>query len=422
MTMIQPSGEAQAVVPGEAALVSLRSRERNFLLFWISQGFDGLGDAFAKIIIPLLVLDTTGSVAQMGLVTGIMGVGSLVASLSSGLFIDRIDRRVLMMICDAARVTLYLLVPVSWYVIGPSLLTLYVVTALCACFSTVFVMTHTAAIPHLVPPDQLMAANSKIQATIGLSYVMGPMLAGLSAERLGPATGVAVMVALYGISLVLMVFVRMYPRPDEYLDGERTGQRSIVDEFLGGIRFILRHHVLVWVVALLAAFALMSEATIDLVIFRLKEQQHESQQAIGLIFGIASAGAVLGALVAPVLRRAWGFGKSFLSSLVIQSGSIFLIGLANQPRMIGLSATTFSLGLILRNINSMSYRQEVTPSHLLGRVTAAFWSILLVLGPIGAVVGTSIAAVTSAQIVLMGMGLLGTGVAVLGFGTPVRKQ
>jgi Na+/melibiose symporter-like transporter len=277
-------------------------------------------------------------------------------------------------------------------------------------------------IPYLVLPDQLMSANSKIQGTMGLSYVVGPMLAGLSADRLGPATGIAVMVVLYGISLVLMVFVRTYERPTERNKDKHTGSRSIAEEFLGGIRFIVRHDVLVWVTALLGVFALMSEATIDLVIFRLKEQQHVSQQAIGLVFGIASAGAVVGALSAQALRRAWGFGKSFLSSLVIQGGSIFVIGWVDQLRLIGLSATMFSLGLMLRNINSISYRQEVTPSHLLGRVTAAFWSILLAVGPIGAVVGTSIAAVIGAQTVLMGMGLLATGVAILGFSTPVRRQ
>lgn len=404
------------------AWMSPRSRERNFLVFWISQGFDGLGDAFAKIVIPLLVLNMTGSVAQMGLVTGIIGVCSLIASISAGLFIDRIDRRVLLMLCDAGRIALYLLIPASWYVIGPSIWIVYIVTAICAYLSAIFLMTHTTAIPYLVLADRQMSANSKIQGTIGLSYVVGPMLAGLSADRLGPATGVTMMVALYGSSLVLMVFVRMYAYPDARRENERTGKSSIVDEFLSGIRFVLRHHVLVWVAVLLGVFALMSEATIDLVIFRLREQQHQSQQAIGLTFGIASVGAVLGALTAQSLRRAWGFGRSFLGSLALQGASIFLIGVVDQPRLIAASATTFSLGLMLRNINSMSYRQEVTPPHVLGRVTAAFWTILLALGPIGAVIGTSLATVTSAQSVLMGMGVLGTGVAVLGLGTPVRKQ
>jgi MFS family permease len=398
-----------------------RPQERNFLLFWISQGFDGLGDAFAKIIIPLLVLDVTGSVAQMGLVTAIIGVGSLIASISSGLFIDRINRRVLMMVCDAARVTLYCLIPMGWQIIGPSIWIIYVVTAVCAYLSTIFIMTHTAAIPLLVPSEDLMAANSKIQATIGLSYVMGPMLAGVSADRLGSGTGTVVMVGLYAISLVLMIFVRMPASPDERTAEDYPAKKSVLGEYLSGIRYIIKHPVLVWVAVLLGAFALMSEATIDLVIFRLKSQV-DSERTIGLVFGIASVGAIVGAVAAPALRRKWGFGKCFLGSLMVQGASILLTGIAGRVWLIAALAVTFSLGLMMRNINSMSYRQEVTPSHLLGRVTAAFWSILLALGPIGAVVGTAVAQRTSAPAALIGMGVLGIGVAFAGIFTPVRAQ
>lgn len=403
-----------------ASAQGLRSRERNFLIFWISQGFDALGDAFAKIAIPLLVLDVTGSVTQMGLVTALIGVGSLVASISSGLFIDRIDRRTLMMACDVARVLLYLLIPVGWQITGPSIGIVYVVTAVCAYLSTIFFITHTAAIPHLVSDDQLMQANSKIQATVGLSYVLGPMLAGFFASRLGTGTAIGVLIVLYGMSLVLMLFVRMYERAHGP-GSELGGRRSALDELLGGIRFILGHKVLFWVALLLGLFAFMSEATIDLVIFRLKELG-QSEQTIGVIFGIASIGAIAAAITAPRLRRTWGFGRCFLGSLIVQGVSIGLVGMVEHAWSIGVLAFTFSLGLMMRNINSMSFRQEVTPSHLLGRVSAAFWSILLSLGPIGAVVATTLAELTSATGTLMVMGILGVAVAVIGFITPVRAQ
>jgi hypothetical protein len=70
----------------------------------------------------------------------------------------------------------------------------------------------------------------------------------------------------------------------------------------------------------------------------------------------------------------------------------------------------------------MSLRQQVTPAHLLGRVSAAFWTVIAAAGPVGALLATSLAEVNGAATVLMGMGLLGVMVAVAGLFTPARTR
>lgn len=75
------------------------ARDRNVAVFWASQTFS--------------VLDPTGSLARMGLVTALFGVGSLVAGVVAGPLVDRVDRR-LMIRCDLGRAALYALVPLGW--------------------------------------------------------------------------------------------------------------------------------------------------------------------------------------------------------------------------------------------------------------------------------------------------------------------
>ena len=55
-------------------------RERNFAIFWAGQTLSAAGDSFAYIAVPLLVLRATGSVAQMGLLTGVAGTASVAAA------------------------------------------------------------------------------------------------------------------------------------------------------------------------------------------------------------------------------------------------------------------------------------------------------------------------------------------------------
>jgi hypothetical protein len=67
----------------------------------------------------------------------------------------------------------------------------------------------------------------------------------------------------------------------------------------------------------------------------------------------------------------------------------------------------------------MSLRQEITPSHLLGRVTAAFWTLHSSLGPLGAAVLTAAAAGYGVTPVFLGIGVAMVTIALAAIMTPV---
>ena len=70
----------------------------------------------------------------------------------------------------------------------------------------------------------------------------------------------------------------------------------------------------------------------------------------------------------------------------------------------------------------LAVRQQVTPDHLLGRVTAAFWTINSAPGPIGAALFTALAATIGAPLVLLLIGAGFTAIALLGLRTPARTR
>src|SRR6478609_1769845 len=113
-------------------------RNRNFNIFWAGQTFSNLGDSFALIALPLLVLQATGSVAQMGLVTGTFGLSSLFTNLISGVVVDRVDRRLLMVWCDLGRLVVNGLIPLIWWLAGPQIWLIYLVTAVSASLGSFF--------------------------------------------------------------------------------------------------------------------------------------------------------------------------------------------------------------------------------------------------------------------------------------------
>ncbi len=95
-----------------------------FRRYWAGQAISAFGDAFAYVAFPLLVLDATGSVAAMGTVSAAAAVTQLLAGIAAGPIVDRSDRRRLMIACDLGRFAVFAVVPVVWWLHGPSLATL----------------------------------------------------------------------------------------------------------------------------------------------------------------------------------------------------------------------------------------------------------------------------------------------------------
>jgi len=153
-------------------------RNRDFRLFWAGQTISAFGDAFAFVAMPLLVLEVTGSVQQMGLVTATAGVAQVATGMVSGIVMDRVHRRRLMIACDLLRLALYLTLPVAWWLGHRSLWLVYVVSALGGVFGNLFWVGYVAAIPNVVELDELGRANGSLQASQALVYVLGPLAAG----------------------------------------------------------------------------------------------------------------------------------------------------------------------------------------------------------------------------------------------------
>ena len=394
-------------------------RNRDFSIFWLGQALSALGDAFALIALPLLVLQATGSVAQMGLLTGAFGVGQLIAGLFSGALVDRVDRRRLMILCDTGRCLLYGAAPLGWWALGPRLWLLYAVVIGGAIFGNIFQVAYITAVANLVEADQLTEANGRLQATLGLAFVLGPALAGLISARFGPAQAIGLDAMTFAVSGLSLSRIRLRRRTGMHAAPPRSGP---VTELLAGLRFVWRQPVLRSLVLLYGVFTVLSAGILDLFIFHLKHDLHQGDAAVGLLFGVGSTGMIVGGLAAPALRRRLGFGVCWIGGLILVGISISTIGLTSGLAVLLALSIVWTVGDQLMGINSMSLRQQITPDHLLGRVTAAFWTLIGVSAPLGAAGSTWLAARIGAPTVLWATGALTIAIALAALTTPVRLR
>jgi MFS family permease len=412
------------VVSTRTDAVALR-RNRDLRNLLISQSLSALGDAFALVAIPLLVLHATHSVAQMGLVTGLAGVASIITGVFSGVIIDRFDRRILLIICDLARCVLFAAITVVW-LFTPQLWLIYVVMGLAAAFSMIFDVGYVTVVPAIVAEDQITDANGLLFAAQAIASVAGPALAGLVSGLWGPSAAVGVDAASFLVSAAGLMLIRLRPTapvPGEAAVGAQRsgGGRRLLQDLLEGVRFLWHEPVLRALTAALTIVLFFTTGLNDLIVYDVEHGLHHSDGAVGAVMAAGTVGTFLGsALVARVRRRA-GFGGTWIGGTALGGLAICGLGVAGNLPVLAVLAAAAQMCIAVGGIASMSLRQEITPGHLLGRVTAAFWTVHNALGPVGAALLTAAAAGHGAGPVLAGSGLAVTLTALAAIVSPIGR-
>src|ERR671932_543731 len=163
----------------------------DFWTFWTGQTISNLGSSFTQFTLPLLIFKLTGSALNLGLATAATFLPYLLFGLLIGAWVDRVDRKRLMIGTDVLRALVIALIP---FLAALHVLTVWWIYGLGFISSTLtifFTSAEFAAIPSLVAQDDLVAANGRIQASYAAASVVGPLLAG-------------VLVAMMPIQMVLL--------------------------------------------------------------------------------------------------------------------------------------------------------------------------------------------------------------------------
>ncbi len=353
-----------------------------------------LGGSVSMLALPLLVLHATGSIVQMGLVTVVSGATAIGTGVFAGYVVDRVDRRRLMIVCDLARAVLLGAVPLVWWIAGPQIWLLYVLTASAAVLKTLFDVAYVTAIPNLVRTQDLTAANGRLMGTFALGSLLGPVVAGFLTAGVGADWALALDGATFLVSAASLGWVKFTARPagEGADEGAGAGAGVLREMFVVGFRFLWSHPLLRPLTIQLTLLTFVTMGATDLLIYRVQHDLGRDAATLGYVIAVSGAGSVAAALCAGRLRRLLGFGTCWLASIAMIAVGVTVTGVSRSVPVIAVLAAVFMFGITLGGICTMTLRQEVTPDHLLGRVTSAFWTVHNASGPVGAAVLTLLAA------------------------------
>src|SRR5258706_13354041 len=151
-------------------------RNRAFALMWSGQLISTVGSALSSLAASILVFHLTGSALSVGLMLVATAAPSLVVGLVAGVFVDRFDRRRLMLGADLLRAVLAVLIP---FLVPLNIIWLYVIVALSSAIGQFFEPAHDSVLPEVASDEELGAANALMAVSSFGSTAIGFAAAGL---------------------------------------------------------------------------------------------------------------------------------------------------------------------------------------------------------------------------------------------------
>jgi predicted MFS family arabinose efflux permease len=352
-------------------------RNRDFAALWGGQVVSTLGASISGTAMPLLVLTTTGSPSDAGLVAAAGTLPYLVANLPAGPLVDRWNRRMILLVSElVAGLTLATVAIATWLGVltVAQLVVVAFVQGLCFVF---FGVAERAALPRIVPAALLPTAVAQNEARARGAALAGPPLGG-TLFGIGPALPFLADAFSYVIASIALLFIR-----SDLQNRTRTPAEPLWQATATGLRWVWRHPLIRAAILLLAASNLVFQALI-LVIVVLAQHQGATSTAIGVMLGIYSGGGLIGALAASRLHRHVTPKAVIIGINWIWAALLPLLALTSNPLQIGAIGAACAFVGPLWNVVIITYASVLVPNELLGRVTSAAMTLTWGVMPLAA--------------------------------------
>jgi putative nucleotidyltransferase with HDIG domain len=333
-----------------------------FRRLWLGQAVSYFGDMMntTGLAIMLFVLTRSTGVVALGLIAKAVPV--IAFGLVAGPIVDRFNRQHVMIVADLIRGLLTVTIPffaLNW------LPGVFVAVALVATASTFFNPAKQAILPNLVPPGQLVKANSLVTSSERVMELLGYSIAGIIAAAVSWAPLFLVDAGTYIFSAMTLLGV------SDALRSAGKKHLRIVDDIVAGMRFIVTSPTLRSTMTLTTMAALFMGLTFPTLVFLAYETLKAGPSGYGFLEAAIGAGAIIGALIAPQLMNKYRAGVLILLGVVGFGASYALTGLLqNLPLALiflflgGAANTAYLVPLV-------SVTQREAPDYIRGRVMSS---------------------------------------------------
>jgi MFS family permease len=352
-------------------------RHRDFRLLWLGQATSLIGDQFAMIAMPWLVLWLTDDPLVLGTVLALAGIPRAIFMLVGGAIVDRFSPRTVMLVSDILRLFLVSMLAVLVFTATIQLWMLYMFSLVFGLLAGFFLPASISVVPSLVQPEELQAGNAMFQGTGQLAGLIGPTLAGavigwfahLTSSTSSELPGIGLALCIDAITFIVSIVTLWAIRTGRMLPSRND--ESVLQLIGAGIRNILQQPFVrvLFMISALFNFLFLGPLLVGIPLLA-STRLAEGVVGFGLIMSAFAGGNLVGAIVAgntPKPNR-MKFHHFVIALLIAFGITLAILGWIHSTWVAFLVMFLLSIGNGYFVITTITLLQQSTPREMLGRL------------------------------------------------------
>ena len=384
---------------------------KNYWRLWTAHATSNLGDGLATVAFPWLASAVTRDPFLIALIAVMSRLPWLIFTLPAGVITDRFDRKKIIVAMDVIQGGLALLLAgaiffernslpalnnltsalmvetnylLYWSLIGISLL-----------FGFAEVLRDNASqtfLPSVVTKENLESANGKLwSAEYVMNSFIGPPLASF---LLGILVYLPFFIhsATFFVAAGLISLIATIPKPES--DNTPKEKINFRVEIKEGFNWLWSHSLLRPMAIILGTLNLVGSITAATFILFAQEILETSVFEFAILGTSGAIGGTLGGILGPKISKKLGSGTSLYLALLSMPLLSLIIGLTSNWYIAWVMIAATTVFAVLWNVITVSLRQSIIPSHLLGRVNSVYRFFAWGSMPIGTLIGGAIVSLT----------------------------
>ena len=393
--MTTPSTSSPSRLTDSPALAQDRRR------YLVASGVALWGAQLGVVAVPLTAVAALSADARgTALLAATTALPFMILGLPVGAWLDRVRRRPVMVGADVVRAASLATVPLADWLGALTFTQLWLVVLVNGVATVFFDLGTQSHLKDLAPADRLVETNGRLATLTQTALICAPPLAGWAAGLLSAPAVLAATSVGYAWSALWLSRLRT----PELAHAADAGRRRLLGDIREGVRFVRRQPVLL---AVLGAGCLVNVGTASFTAVLPVYALHDlgwAESDLGLFLGAGGIGGLLGAMTANTVARVLGAGRSVLVIGVAVAPTAVVLPLTGDPVPGYLAAGAWALIIYKIGFDAVlmtSFRQAVTPAHLLARVNATMRVLFTAAVAFGAASAGVVATVVGNQGVLI---------------------
>lgn len=352
----------------------------NFRLYFGGQCISLIGTWMQQIAMSWLVFRLTGSVLLLATVTFTAQIPILVATPYMSVFVDRFDRRKLLVLTQSLSMIQALLMAILTLTGLVQVWHIMVLSLLIGLINALDNPTRQSFYPSLVSPDKLSNAIALNSAVINGSRLIGPAVGGVLIGLLGEG----ICFLLNGISYIAVIVALLLMRLPSTRGG--TAKQKVLEDMRDGFRYVVRNIPIRALLLLMSAISFFGLPLMTFIPAYVKTILHGESEMLGLLLSCIGVGSFVAALYLAARKSVLGLGKVVMLSGVLLGIGLSVMAFVTIPWVAAVLCLPIGFTIIAAVASINTLLQTLSGEDKRGRVMGYMAMAFTGMAPVGSMV------------------------------------